>query len=195
MKAKAIIFLGLIALFCCQVQYDGLKARDYAKKHWNNPNHDCKSEETECTPFGYYGSEHCNYKDEGFLSKDDANFISQCILAGGYKTLRVLNSMNCVKWHCNTIDIIPRLANCLHMEHHWVRAVTDEPPKGLQIGDVLVYHKNYYSDWFSHACLVVEVTPEVKVACHSPEVYGMPYKDFKEYTKYEWLMKPLPVEE
>lgn len=193
MEFKLFLLLTLITFVFSD--YDGLKARDYAEKHWNNPNHDCKTDLTSCTPYGYYGSEHCGYENKGFLSRDDANFLSQCLLEAGHEKLHKPNSFNCIQFNCGAIDIIPRFAACLNYDHAWIRKLGQEPPEDVQIGDILVYHKYYDSDWESHACLIVEVTPEVKVACHSPEVYGFPYKEMKDYKIYEWLIQPKPIVE
>lgn len=183
-----ILFVSLIIL--ATSEYSPEKAVAYSEKYWNKPNHDCNSENIACTPYAYYGTEHCNYPDQGFLSNNGANFISQCLLEGGEKPLYKRGSMNCVKFHCGAIDLIPRLANCLTLEHFWKRYDTKEPPKELRIGDYVVFHKNYPSDWHSKIGIVVEVSPKVKVNMNSPEAYHLDYDKVEGYNKYEWILYP-----
>lgn len=188
---RYIIFLSLLLLITSI--YSPERAVAYAEKHWNNPNHDCTSENKACTPYAYYGTEHCNYPDQGFASNDGANFISQCILEGGETPLYRFGSNNCVKYHCGAIDVIYRLAMCLARDHRWKRytkKITEEPPKNLNIGDYVVYHKDYYNDWKSIMGIVVEIKPKVKIIMNSPEVYHLDYDKVEGYDYLEWILYP-----
>lgn len=183
-----ILFISF--LFLSSSKYSPEIAVAYSEKYWNNPNHDCNSENIACTPYAYYGTEHCNYPDQGYLSNNGANFISQCLLEGGQKPLYQVGSMFCGKFHCGTIDVIPRLSMCLTTAYKWKRITSQEPPKELKIGDLVAFHKNYPSDWLAKIGIIVEVSPKVKVNMNSPEAYHLDYDKVEGYKIYEWLLYP-----
>lgn len=184
-----ILFISLTILSTSL--YSPEKAVAYSEKHWNNPNHDCNSENTACTPYAYYGTEHCNYPDQGYLSNNGANFISQCLLEGGQNPLYQVSSLFCAKFHCGAIDVIPRLTMCLITSHKWKRIASDVPPKELKIGDIVAFHKTYTGDWLTKIGIVVEVSPKVKVNMNSPEAYHLDYDKVEGYKNYEWILAPV----
>ena len=82
---------------------------------------------------------------------------------------------------------------CLHFyyewESHWGFLL--EPPENIQPGDIIVYHSGPLDNtdiYQSHAALIVQGPPNVKVVSHSPNHYGIDYKylaNSKPY--YQWF--------
>lgn len=87
-------------------EYSRTGAVAYAKNHAiNNINHECGNY-LSCTPCSYFGSEHCGYPTEN--GGDCANFVSQCLTAGG------LNLGGCAgKDNKGMIPGVSNLMNCL----------------------------------------------------------------------------------
>ena len=77
MKFNLILPIILITYIS---SYNREKAVEYAYKYWKNINHDCKKGRWSCSPYGYFGNDHCKYPKEG---GDCANFVSQCLIEGG----------------------------------------------------------------------------------------------------------------
>jgi hypothetical protein len=176
----------LILLFLSSVfTYDRNAAVKYAYKHVFNINHKCGSGRWKCTPYGYFGNEHCNYKrDNG----DCANFVSQCLLAGGHKPLK---GGQCRGIPCGKEEIgAYKLAVCLRKTFGWKRACGYRmpPPSWIQKGDVLMYHSGSCDSGKAHATLVTVAGKNAKITGHSNEVKDKDYTynaNSKPY--YEWL--------
>ena len=168
---KFIILLSLLLLLSVNT-YDRTAARQYAKKYWNSLNHKCSSSYSSCTPYSYWGGEHCGYKSQG---GDCANFVSQCLIAGGHPKL--VGGV-CRGYPCGKEEIgAARLGNCLTGTFGWKRTCGYHlaPPSDIQVGDVLIYHKGSCSDSQAHATIIVEAGSNPKIACHSNMHYGKSY--------------------
>ena len=180
MRAFAALMLAGMA-----AAYDRDAVVAYAKKYYNTCNHDCSGAYTSCSPWSYWGSEHCGYSSHG---GDCANFVSQCVLAGGHKPLN--SGSPCRGYPCGKEEVGARnLGVCLQQVHGWTRTCGKHkaPPSNIAKGDVLVYHETSCSDYSAHAVVVVSTNP-VKIACHSTSYYGKDYtymSSSKPY--YEWL--------
>lgn len=178
--------LILCLLFLSSVlTYDRKAAVDYAYKHVHNINHKCGSGRWQCTPYGYFGNERCNYPQDG---GDCANFVSQCLLAGGHKALK---GGQCRGIPCGKEEIgALKLAICLRETFGWKRACGFKmpPPSWIQKGDVLMYHAGSCDSGNAHATLVTIAGKNAKVTAHSYEVKDKDYTyqaNNKPY--YEWL--------
>ena len=184
---KFIILLSLLLLLSVNT-YDRTAARQYAKKYWNSLNHKCSSSYSSCTPYSYWGGEHCGYKSQG---GDCANFVSQCLIAGGHPKL--VGGV-CRGYPCGKEEIgAARLGNCLTGTFGWKRTCGYHlaPPSDIQVGDVLIYHKGSCSDSQAHATIIVEAGSNPKIACHSNMHYGKSYTYLaNEKPYYEWLRFP-----
>jgi hypothetical protein len=180
---KKFICLLLIFSISC---YNREKAVAYANQWWNTVNHDCNSEPLQCTPYAYFGSESCGYESQG---GDCANFVSQCLLAGEHPKLK--KGEHCRGYPCEVEEPgAKRLQDCLHIEFGWESTCgyLEPPPENIQPGDVLVYHAGDCENFEAHATIVVQGAPNVKIACHSSNHYGIDYNymsDSKPY--YNWL--------
>ena len=181
---KALI---LIALLVSVYTYDRGAALSYAQTYWNDLNHDCYSEYYECTPYSYWGSEHCGYPSQG---GDCANFVSQCVLAGGHPALV---GGECRGYPCGVEEIgATKLGLCLADTFGWKRdcGYMLEPPSDVQAGDVLIYHADSCSSYDSHAVFVISGGPDAEIACHSNMQYGAHYTYITSMPYYEWLRYP-----
>eukprot|EP00727_Mastigamoeba_balamuthi_P010533 m51a1_g6101 hypothetical protein (790) ;mRNA; r:72381-75504 len=158
----------------------------YAHKYWNSPNHDCGQSYASCSPYSYWGGEHCGYASQG---GDCANFVSQCLLAGGHAPLN--DGGPCRGYPCGSEEIGARnLGECLATHKGWTRTcgLRAPPPADIMVGDVLVYHAGSCTDDEAHATIVTAVEGGVRITCHSSEKHDEPYtylEDSKPY--YEWL--------
>ena len=82
---------------------------------------------------------------------------------------------------------------CLHFIYGWeyTWGFLHTPPDNIQPGDIIIYHSGPLDNTDidqSHAALVVQGPPNVKIASHSPNHYGIEYNymaDSKPY--YQWL--------
>ena len=184
---KTFILISLVSFLCISA-YDREAARAYAEKYWNGLNHDCNSAYIDCTPYSYWGSEHCGYVDQG---GDCANFVAQAVLAGGHPNMI---GGDCRAWPCGVEEIgALRLALCLGNQFGWKRycGYLMPPPAGTKKGDVIIYHQTSCEDWSAHAVIVVEGGADAKIACHSNMRYGAHYSyiaDSKPY--FEWVLYP-----
>ena len=79
MHSISLFLLSTLVVFA--LTYDRGSVVNYAATFWNNPNHDCNGGYLDCSPYSYFGGEHCGYPGQG---GDCANFVSQSILAGGH---------------------------------------------------------------------------------------------------------------
>lgn len=184
---KVFILIGLISLLGV-ISYDRNAVRNYAKKYWNGANHNCNSAYSSCTPYSYWGGEQCGYPSQG---GDCANFVSQCLLAGGHQALK---GGECRGYPCGKEEIgALKLGVCLRNTFGWKRSCGYHmpPPSDVQVGDVLIYHSGSCDSGYAHAVVVVEAGSNPKIACHSSMHYGISYTymaDSKPY--YEWLRYP-----
>ena len=185
MKTSLIVLSLLIATISSA--YDRKKAVAYAYQYVHGANHKCGSGSYKCTPYGYFGSEQCNYKSQG---GDCANFVSQCLIAGGHEKL--VRGVCGGRQFCGAEPRAQRLATCLP-ENYWCKSECAKllaPPSYIKPGDVLVYFKDAgCSGKDAHAALVTKVSgSSVKVTCHSSEQKDVNYnylKDTKPY--YKWI--------
>jgi len=175
----------LISLIISISSYNRQKAVDYAEKWWNKANHDCKSDHDACTPYSYWGSESCGFKSHG---GDCANFVSQCLLAGGHPKL---TKGECRGYPCGVEEVgATKLAHCLKDSYGWKSTCghREAPPKNIKKGDVIVYFEGSKCTGNSHAAIVVSGGKSPTIACHSSNHYGISYdyqKNDKSY--YNWL--------
>lgn len=178
---KTLILLSLIAL---SFTYDRNAAVAYADAHVHNINHQCGSY-LACTPYSYFGSEHCGY---GGAGGDCANFVSQCLVEAGHPYLR--GSENCRGYPCGKEEPgAQRLSYCLQA-HGWrsTCGYLAAPPADIQPGDVLIYHNGGCQSWDAHATIVVEGGPNAKISCHSNEQSHVHYTYMgSSMGHYEWL--------
>eukprot|EP00727_Mastigamoeba_balamuthi_P005031 m51a1_g14526 hypothetical protein (601) ;mRNA; r:920077-922599 len=158
----------------------------YARKYWNSPNHDCGQSYSSCSPYSYWGGEHCGYTSQG---GDCANFVSQCLLAGGHTPLN--DGGPCRGYPCGSEEIgAANLGECLATYKGWTRTCGYHapPPADIMVGDVLVYHEGSCSDSEAHATIVTAVEGGVRITCHSSEKLDEPYTYLEESKPYyEWL--------
>jgi len=85
------------------------------------------------------------------------------------------------------------LQECLRGYFGWESSCgyLQAPPDNIQPGDVIVYHSGACEGTDCHAVLVVQGAPNVQIACHSTNHYGIDYNymaDSKPY--YHWLHYP-----
>ena len=184
---KYLFVIGL-ALIIGMSTYDRNAVRNYASKYWNGLNHNCGSAYYSCTPYSYWGGEHCGYPSQG---GDCANFVSQCVLAGGHQALK---GGACRGYPCGREEVGARnLGVCLRNTFGWKRSCgyLMAPPSDVQVGDVLIYHAGSCDSGDAHAVIVVEGGSNAKIACHSSMHYGVSYTymgSSKPY--YEWIRYP-----
>ena len=164
----------------------------YAKTFWNNPNHSCESTYIECTPWSYWGQEACGYPSHG---GDCANFVSQCVLAGGESDLNNEPNGICRGYPCEREEIgADKLSQCLVTYHGWQEAGSGDtlvPPPSIVPGDVLIYCNS--TQYGTHAVVVVSAgNGKAAIACHSTAHYDISYDYMKdpEHRYYRWLHNP-----
>ena len=166
--------------------YDRKAAVKYAYKYYKTINHKCGTGRWKCTPYGYFGNKQCDYPAD--KNGDSANFVSQCLLAGGHKDLK---GGQCRGMPCGKEETDPfRLAVCLHetFKHKKKCGKNLEPPSWVKPGDVLVYHKDSCEGRDSSVALVTVAGANAKVTSHTPEVKDKSYTHMAN-TKpfYEWI--------
>eukprot|EP00727_Mastigamoeba_balamuthi_P010579 m51a1_g6143 hypothetical protein (311) ;mRNA; r:282110-283374 len=168
--------------------YNRGAAVSYADQHWNSPNHDCSSSYSSCTPYSYWGGEHCGYSSHG---GDCANFVSQCLLAGGHAPLS--GGGPCRGYPCGNEEVgAKNLGDCLAGYKGWTRSCGYHmaPPSSITVGDVLIYHKGSCSDSEAHATIVTSMSGGPQISCHSNEHHNIAYTYMaSSMPYYEWLHK------
>jgi len=181
MKSKLLLSFLLINIVSST--YNRIKAVSYAYRFYNKINHDCSSERSSCTPYGYYGNSFCKYSHGG---GDCANFVSQCLIEGGHPKLK---GDPCKSFHCGVQLGSKNLSNCLVQKFHWKRECGKKmpPPSYIQIGDVIVYHETGCGDKKTHSMIVTKDGKEVRVTGHSPEEKDKIYSHITNKPYYEWL--------
>jgi hypothetical protein len=167
--------------------YNRAGAIAYANAHWNSPNHDCSTSYDSCSPYSYWGTEHCGYPSHG---GDCANFVSQCLLAGGHSPLN--GGAPCRGYPCGTEEIgANNLADCLSQVKGWTSTCSyqQSPPSNIQVGDVIVYHASSCSDSEAHATIITSIVSGVPyISCHSSERHNTVYTYMSsEMPYYEFL--------
>ena len=148
-----------ILLFLCLSlalsAYNRDKAYNYAKKYWSNYN----------TPT------YANYNPDG---GDCANFVSQCLIAGGLNLVKMCGSG--AAWgKGGTVPNVSAMRTCL-TNNGWV--ATSKIPSNFKKGDVILYP--------GHAVIAVSDYPHVTYAAHNndrwaAQVYYNPTPTFFHY--------------
>lgn len=136
MRSITLILYFSLVLFT--LSYDRGAAVQYASTFWNSANHDCNTDYLSCTPYSYFGKEHCDY-GQGH-GGDCANFVSQCLIAGGHPALK---GGECRGYPCGVEEPgALKLSNCLRDTFGWESSCGElmALPDNIQPGDVLVYH-------------------------------------------------------
>ena len=132
---KILLFSLLIGL---TLSYDAAAAVSYAKKWYNS-----------------YNSQYLNYNDQG---GDCANFVSQCLIAGG-QSLK-----GCETDTKGSVPSVNNLKNCL-TKKNW-KSSSSVPP-GFKAGYPVIFP--------GHATIASSVSGKtVLVACHSKPHYDSP---------------------
>ena len=181
---KATLALALLA--ASAAAYDRNAAVNYASTWWNSANHDCSGAYTDCSPYSYWGGESCSYGSHG---GDCANFVSQCVLAGGHAALNT--GGDCRGYPCGVEEVgATKLGNCLN-SFGWERTCgyLQAPPSNIQPGDVIIYHADSCSSYEAHATFVVGTdNGSVQIACHSNNRWAADYTYIQSTHPYfEWL--------
>ena len=101
-----------------------------------------------------------SYHDYSGEGGDCANFVSQCLIAGG------LGISNCAGSYGQdgTIPYVPNLENCL-VAKGWKRS-SSMPSQGVPAGSVITFYNG------GHAVLVVQGGTNPLVAAHTTDTYG-----------------------
>ena len=128
-----ILLLSLVFITCV---YDRDKVYQYAKTY----------------AFHY----NPNYKDYNSLGGDCANFVSQCLIAGGINLRQICPDL--ANGVGGTIPNEVNLANCL-LRNGWTKTTT--APKNFKKGDVVMYSNP------GHAVIAVSGYPNILIASHS----------------------------
>ena len=184
---RAFILIA-ISLFLFVHSYDRGAVVGYAQTYWNTVNHNCAQSYTSCSPYSYWGGEHCGYGSHG---GDCANFVSQCLLNGGHPALK---GGACRGYPCGKEEVGARnLGVCLRDIFGWQSSCGYKmgPPGNIQAGDVLVYHAGSCEDYTPHAVVIVEGGSNPKIACHSNQQYGVSYTYIQgSHPYFQWLHHP-----
>ena len=186
MKTSLLLFSLLIVVASA---YNRDAAVKYAYQYVHSANHICSTGAWGCSPYPYLGSERCGYPGEG---GDCANFVSQCLIAGGHSSL---NKGQC-RGICGSVEPgAKRLADCLSDNFGWKATCgyRSPPPSYIQPGDVLVYFADSScSSYDAHAVLVTQVNGgSVKISCHSNEQKDVDYNYMSNSKSYfRWIHHP-----
>jgi hypothetical protein len=121
------------------IYYEKNKAIDYAKKwaHKRNPKYH-------------------DYSNEG---GDCANFVSQCLIEGGFSTSGCYGNYG----QGGTIPYVPNIETCL-LQKGWKKA-TSMPAKGVPAGGVITFNSG------GHTALIVEGGTNPLIAGHTTDVW------------------------
>ena len=101
-----------------------------------------------------------NYYDYDPLGGDCANFVSQCLIAGGFSTSGCTGNYGVG----GTLPLVTNLENCL-VQKGW-RSSSSMPSKGMPVGSVITFYNG------GHATIVVQGGTNPLVAAHNNDVYG-----------------------
>lgn len=148
---KSLYLLFLIYLIQNVISYNPSKAIAYAESWWNRRNP--------------------SYTDYSSLGGDCANFVSQCLIAGGFSTSGCYGN-----WGTgSTIPVVTNLENCL-VQKGWKKSGSI-PSKGFPAGGVIAYNNG------QHAVLCVKGGSDPKVAGHTNDEW-MGYSQWGTRTYY-----------
>ena len=174
-----LIFLLLISI----ESYDRNKAVAYAKQYATGVNHDCNKSRWACSPYGYFGNDKCKYKRDKDGFGDCANFVSQCLIAGG------MNFQKCKVRSCGVILGANSLGKCLKNDCKWKSECGKQlpPPSYIEKGDVIIFHEGRCNSNKNHAMIVTSGGKNALVSGHSPHVYNVAYTSYKKKNYYEWI--------
>ena len=111
-----------------------------------------------------------DYSNEG---GDCANFVSQCLIAGGLG----ISSCSGSYGKGGTVPYVPYLQNCL-VSKGWKNSGS-MPSSGMPKGSVITYYNG------GHVAIVVEGGKYPKIAAHTTDVYGRGY-DYASGRHYYW---------
>ncbi len=174
-----ICLTSILLLPVLNAGYNRDGALNYAQRWWNGANHNCGSYSS-CSPFSYWGSEHCGYPSHG---GDCANFVSQCILAGGeYSSIG--------RSYCKAELGADALKNWLKSKGWQVVKFGHlaAGPSNVIKGDAMFCCNS--SGYSSHATIVVGTD---RIACHSSQHYGIDpsgYYTDSAHAYFMWLHNP-----
>ena len=130
-------YILLILLIGVITSYDRNAAVSYAKKY--------------CS---HYNSNYRNYNPDG---GDCANFVSQCLIAGGFNLVKMCGSSSA--WgKGGTVPAVVNLRACLR-NNGWTSS--NSPPKNFKGGDVILYD--------GHAVFAISGYPNVLIAAHNKD--------------------------
>ena len=151
-------YIALLISFALSISaYNRDAAYNYAKKWWNSFNL----------------SKYKNYNPDG---GDCANFVSQCLIAGGLNLVSMCGSGDA--WGLGgTVPNVGAMARCLK-KNGW--SYSSKIPTNFEKGDVILYGSQ-------HAVIAVTGYPHVTYAAHNnnrwmAEVYYSPAPTFYHYT-------------
>ena len=180
MKYKIIISIVLLVSITA---YDRNKAMDYAIKYAKKANHDCSKNRWSCSPYGYFGSELCKYKRDKNAFGDCANFVSQCLIAGGMEFSR------CEVRSCGVILGANSLGKCLKNKYKWKSECGKQlpPPDYIEKGDVVILHEGRCNSDKNHAMIVTSGGKNALVTGHSPPAYNVAYTSYRKKQYFEWI--------
>ena len=136
MKYFALLLCIAIAVHA----YDRDAAFNYAYRYWDT-----------------YNRNYHNYNSEG---GDCANFVSQCLIAGGFNLVSLCGSGVAVGVG-GTVISTSALGKCLKNSGSWT--VSSTKPSNMAKGDVILYP--------GHSVFVVNGSPNIRVAAHNRDVW------------------------
>ncbi len=186
-----VIILSLLIVAISS--YNRGAAVNYAVQHVHNINHRCGSP-LRCTPWAYFGSEHCGYPGQG---GDCANFVSQCVVAGGHPPMKRGggHAGYCRGYPCGKEEPgAGKLGSCLQ-SYGWSKQCGRRmgPPGNIQVGDVLIYAPSCGLGSGAHAVLVTQRSGGgAKITCHSNEKLNVDYTYMRDggHIMYGWYHFP-----
>ena len=158
MKSLFILLLTLYSFQNIFSSYDPNKAVAYAEKWYNKRN-----------PI---------YHDYSNQGGDCANFVSQCLIAGGFSTSGCEGNYGTG----STIPLVSNLEKCL-VQKGWTKSYSI-PAAGIPAGGVIAYNNG------AHAVLVCKGGTDPLVAGHTNDVW-MGYSNYGTRTFY-WDPKATP---
>jgi len=120
-----------------------------------------------------------NYKDYDPLGGDCANFVSQCLIAGGFSTSGCTGNYGVG----GTLPLVTNLENCL-VQKGW-RKSTSMPSTGMPVGSVITFYNG------GHATIVVQGGTNPLVAAHNNNVYGGS-SNYGYGRRFFWSSNPIP---
>eukprot|EP00823_Brevimastigomonas_motovehiculus_P004429 TRINITY_DN2928_c0_g1_i1.p1 TRINITY_DN2928_c0_g1~~TRINITY_DN2928_c0_g1_i1.p1 ORF type:complete len:215 (+),score=32.50 TRINITY_DN2928_c0_g1_i1:41-646(+) len=191
---KILIVVALLFCVSAVCAYDRSKAMAYVNAHWNSPNHNCGGAYDSCSPYQYWGQDHCGYPSHG---GNCANFVSQVLVESGHPKL---SGSSVCRGFCGSVEVgAKNLGDCLSQHHGWKKTcgLKQGPPAGVQLGDVIIFHAGGCDGFTAHAVVVsgvsmatngTNVIDGVTVACNSPDEHHADWSSFLGNHPYaEWL--------